>query len=556
MNRSLPLIFRALRLSLYALIVLIYLLMAGEALQNHVGLAETDTTSYLDIAHGFRLGAGLPGFVRDCLNGTYTETNQHPAYPLAIHFGAEPDPAFFVRAKVISLLFGLGSLISLLWIVRRVAGDPVALLAGALLAMNATYADLTSMVACEAMLVLAFLWTVYFLTRTTRSRTIDLATGVAMGVAYMTKGTGIFLFPVIIVYLAFLHRRHFVRSIAFVVLGFVVAASPLLVRNTIVHRNPIYNVNTHVMWLDDWESVFSPAFMNSRGRAYSPARYFREHTGDEIRARIATGLDRQTRLLRRMFSEPVLWRAGRAWLPLLALGFLTGVIVSWRRWGLPALLLVGGFFVFFTWYSVITTHARFHLPVLPFVFATAAWGFWWATRKACALAGQKQVARPVFLVATALVALLGIRAAYEQKENWDWKHSYQLPSGYAELRTWMRESFAGEQILAGPSHSYPMFYTMPVPPNNIMFPEVAAARELEDLMINRNITYAVLDREVWERREESLPQLFDWPAGDALTVREEAASRWRVEMIDPHDPPSYAVLSFHPPGEGEAHDER
>ncbi|NNE09894.1 MAG: phospholipid carrier-dependent glycosyltransferase [Gemmatimonadetes bacterium] len=556
MNLSLLPASRAILWPLYALIVMIYVLKAGEALQNHVVLAETDTTSYLRVAQQLKLTGGVPGFLRDCLNGTFKETNQHPAYPLVLHPLAEPEPAFFVRAKVISFFFGLVTLISLLWIAKRVAGDPVALLAGALLAMNASFADLTSMVACEAMLALAFLWTVFFLTRESRTRAIDLATGAALAAAYMTKGTGIFLLPVIVAHLAVFHRGQAVRSIALVVVGFAIVASPLLARNTIVYGNPVYNVNTHVMWLDDWETVFSPAFQNSRGRTYSAARYFREHTSGEVRERIATGLDRQTRLVRRMFTEPVLWRAGRAYLPLLALGFVAGVIVSWRRWGLPALLLAGGFFVFFTWYSVITTHARFHLPVVPVVFMTAAWGFWWAARRIFARAGRESLAEPVFVVAAAVVTLLGVRAAYEEKGEWDWKHSYTLPSGYPALRAWMNESFTGDRIMIGPSHTYPIFYTMAAPPKDTGFPLVEDAREIEELMIRRNIRYAVCDREIWERREASLSQLFDWPAGGVLAVREDAAPRWRVEMIDPHDPPAYAVLSFHPSGEGEAHDER
>lgn len=551
-----------LRLALYFLVVVTYLLNAGRELQNHVNLAETDTTSYLEIGQTLKLAGGIPGFWRDCLNGTYRETNQHPAYPLLLQFTAEADPAFFVRAKVISLLFGLLTVLSMLWIGHRVAGAPVAILGGTLLAMNVSFANLTSMVACEAMLALAFLWTVYFLTRPTRTRAIDIATGLACGVAYMTKGTGIFLIPVIVVTLAFAHRARAMRSIAWLLLGFVVAAFPLLARNTIVHKNPVYNINTHVMWVDEWESVFSLAFMTSRGRSFSATSYFREHTSEEVRARVATGIDYQFRLLRRMFSEPVLWRVERVYLPLLLLGFGTGVVVSWRRWGLPALLLGVGFWAFFTWYSVITTHARFWMPVLPILFTTAAWGFWWAARKVSRLVKREELVKrekladALFLTATALVALLGVRTAWLEKGDWNWEQSYEMSSGYAELRSWMNESFEGERILAGPSHSYPMFYTMDVPPKNLVYPNVTEASALEELLIERGISFAICDREIFERRKASLSQLFAWPEGASLTVREEAKPRWHVVLIDPHVPPGYAILSFHPTGEGEANDER
>jgi hypothetical protein len=103
----------------------------------------------------------------------------------------------------------------------------------------------STLVACEGLLILLSILTMTAIMKGFQDRRYWITAGFLAGVAYLTKVTALLLLPAffLAVLLKFRSRVFRIRELYLFVATFLLAASPLLISNTILHGNPIYNVN-------------------------------------------------------------------------------------------------------------------------------------------------------------------------------------------------------------------------------------------------------------------------------------------------------------------------
>ncbi len=194
--------------TLFVLILLAacYIAAGSLGIQAHKDPGEMDTPAYLSAAWQIHETGGVLKHVQNCLDGVYREATQHPAYLLLLSPFASHDVHFFVRAKTVSFIIAFLFLAVLFWVVRKLFGSPAGWMAVCLLLANATFINLSTLVACESLLVLFFILFWFFAARGFKKGKYWLWAGFFSGAAFLAKSLAILTLPVFLFSALFLSR--------------------------------------------------------------------------------------------------------------------------------------------------------------------------------------------------------------------------------------------------------------------------------------------------------------------------------------------------------------
>lgn len=230
---------------LASLILLHFTFLGFHHLNLNTNPEEYDTTAYLGESNLIRINGGIFNFVSLCLNGKYLQANQHPLYILLLSTFATRDVSFYVYAKITSFILGLLLLLVMLFLIAGRSGRWPALIASLGMALNSVFLKWSTLVACESLLILFCFLSIYMIIEGYDDNRKWIWAGIFTGLVFMTKGTGLFLIPGFIISTFAIYRLRIFRNKYFWLffISFALVASPLLIRNTIVYNNPIYNVN-------------------------------------------------------------------------------------------------------------------------------------------------------------------------------------------------------------------------------------------------------------------------------------------------------------------------
>ena len=513
-------------------------------LNRHVNLGEQDTPAYLSKSLAIREEGGLSGFIRACVTGAYPNEYRHPLYMLALAPLAERDLSFFPRAKLASLLFGLAAICATYWAARRAFGREAATIAAALLAINKQFVSLSSMVACESLMVLFFVLAWGEIPRDDGRARHSLLGGAWAGLAYMVKATGLILVWSFLV-MAFGRWRHraFVRRDMWLfVLGFVIVTWPLLVRNTVVHRNPLHNANSNVIWLDNWEQWYSPEFKENPPSAL---QYWRTHTLKQMAQRMGFGLRHEAEMFQVECLRPVGVPDAAATIftgvvLLAALAGLFGSGFSWRALLSVFLLIV--FFLAFSWHFVVVPHPRFMMPLVPVVYAySAAAVVAWLRRikRRDAAVDPERAAEAV--VVGVVTALLLWQVSFDPSIRRNPMQSYRLRPGYHEQRRHLETLPETATYLMGPAHGYDFNWHSRIRARRLEVPLVKDFKSLETFIRRERVSHIVLNPESVFRRRASLGGFF-WLRGGQGIVTKRVPEGWRIALADAEPPVDYLIF--------------
>lgn len=155
--------------------------------------------------------------------------------------------------------------------------------------------------------------------------------------------------------------------------AFLAMSAPLLIRNVRRFGNPFYNINSLLLFADEYPEI--ETYLREGTTTGEAARqFFATHTVFDLARREVSGLVWETFLLLRSLGPAPLDDSRVLFgLPLAALALLT--MLALRR---PAdgLLLIWGLlhWLVFAWYVPIAASERFLLPLLVPLLATAAVG--------------------------------------------------------------------------------------------------------------------------------------------------------------------------------------
>jgi 4-amino-4-deoxy-L-arabinose transferase-like glycosyltransferase len=348
-------------------------------------LAFEDTSSYLEGALNIAENGGPFNFLQLCVTGTFKIAEQHPAYLLALSTFASRDLTFFRNAQFFTLAVGLVVVLITFSAGRRLFGEHAAALAALLLSLNSAFLIRSSNVAVETMLMAFMLLAWYFIIQGVTDRRYWAAAGLAAGLAYMTKGTGLFLVPVFVAFTLLHLRWGALRSRHFWLFGvmFILPCLPWIIRNLVVYQTPIYEgLLSHIPWLDSWEQMSDPRsglMVNWKEHTYSwtmlptMADYMASHSIAELVERAVTGAKGEAVLLLESLSVFLFPFArtltGAALLAACAMGIARDIR---NARGMITAIYVIAVFVPFAWYHQVTGSNRFIMSLIPVILLYAA----------------------------------------------------------------------------------------------------------------------------------------------------------------------------------------
>jgi len=515
-----------------------YLARGLHYVANSTHMGAMDTRSYANEAlyvkeHGGALASPLTR-----IDGTYHEASQHPLYPTLLSFVAAREPQFFVRAKLLTLLFAFLGFLAVFLLARRRLGDLTATMLAALLLFNHDASRLASVIACEAVLIPLVFAGWYFALRGFEKRKAWLAAGVLFGLAYLTKGSGHVFFGLIILGAVVVTKARVLRD-RFFWLGaalFLVVASPLLIRNTAVYHNPFYNANSaHVVWYDSYSQAYAPPSWENPPTMLG---YLKTHSPTQISQRLMMGMAEQAVT----FTKSLSVVRGRWALPaggcLLILGLLGWASDPDRgRKIVSGVLFVGGFLAT-SWYCKVVFFApRFMFPLVPIFLCYAALSLTGICRLVAERIAPKMPRKESLCVALAAAAGMAALLLYLRPGlATEVRDSYQYAKGYAALNEWAQTNIGrDDRVCHGPDHMYLHLWDAPAKTNHypirnpIMNPDgpwhyVPVFEDSAGLLAylrEHSITYLVITRNTLKEEHATLGRLFAWDDQDGLSHRQE-----------------------------------
>jgi hypothetical protein len=231
---------------LAVLLLLNFIILGIGNVNDNTNPEDFDTTAYLGDSNLIKINGGIKNFLKLCVNGTYRQANQHPMYTLLLSSFATRDISFFVNAKIASLVVGFLLLTIMFVLISHDYGDICASIAALGMLFNTTFLKWTTAVACESLLMLFSFLSIFFILKGFEYNKNWILAGTFAGLSFMTKGTALFLIPGFFLVNLFIYKLDFLKNkyfYAFIAM-FILVSSPLILRNVIVYKNPLYNTNT------------------------------------------------------------------------------------------------------------------------------------------------------------------------------------------------------------------------------------------------------------------------------------------------------------------------
>lgn len=486
--------------ALVALACALFLALAGaEAWRN--AYPYFDDVGYLDLGNQIRALGGPLGLLRELFTGhRYVESNRHPLFLALLSLVARPERGYHRDAQLLTLALGVAALLSCWLVIRRHFGRGPAAVAVLLLACGKTFVNVASREWCEPLLVALWAQAVGAildgLARPGRLRPWLLA-GVFSGLAFLTKGTAIFL-PVCVALALLLEQRAraLVHRGAWLFGGaFLLTASPLLCRNVRLFHAPLYQYNSRLVWIDklpDFAEVFAPHAYDKLPDGF--AAWLSQTTPRAVAWRVVGGVGEVSFNVLDAFALVAPTPGGPVHVALLAAALAALVVSLGWLWRMPrgparTFLLVhcAWSYAFFVAFSASGANSRYFLPLVATTLLPA-----FAARLHAELRSEGGPRRPFVLrtavaaaaavVATALLHGPALASPPGMRDVEDWLAAHVRPGEvYAlDARTHLQASWllpGAEQLIVSAS-----WEERPVP-----------AGELLDWLRERRARYVVLD---------------------------------------------------------------
>jgi tetratricopeptide (TPR) repeat protein len=495
-----------------------------------------------------------------------TDGIRQPLYPALISLLARRDLSYFTKAKFVSLLIGIATLLAVFLLGRRLYGDGPALLSVLLLSVNSEFRWASSNVLAEILLVLIFPLAWYLTVKGFGQWRYWMAAGFCSGLAYLTKGSGQMLLAAFILSVILIYGRTILakKEILVFPLLYFVAAFVLLAYNLRVYGSPLYNYpSTHTMWFDEWEAYYS---LQSPPTALT---YLKAHTLQEIIARQWTGM----KTMVYVFADVLLSLKPSyisSWLksPLIlvpALMIVVGLtlyskekaILYWqRRKGemLFTIALVSLLYLASAWYAQVLADRRFLLPLVPIIYLFVG-GFLWELGKGLlAQFGLMGDAR-LTLVGYAAFCVLSLPLLGSDLIAFQFEDPFRSDRlnnvDRTEVMSWLeREVEAGTVIAYEPGHTLPTWmyadrYDF------ISVPYKAPWQTVESYLEERGARYIIFNRELLARRKPLFGH-FLYRKGSMRIAVLALPSNWDLALAYGGLPCQYCIFRLNWPEPGEA----
>lgn len=478
--------------------------------------ATDDEVAYLELAAEAHALGGPLGLFRALLRGDFEETARGPFYIGLLSSFVTRSLEGFDRARAFNFWLGLTMLALLTALIGHAYGWPAGLFVGLAMAANPSYLSHVALATAEVLFVPLVGITVITLTHGLGERArwpaAWLVAGCALiGVSYLTKNNGLFLLPALLAALAVdrwgqrpLGRARWRwRHLALGLGALLLICAPLLIRNWRLFGSPLFNRNTPLLWLSDYESSRSQEF---RTYGATLAEYLREHTLADMVARLSDGTRRQLGLVAQMLGAPLgSDLIGYGVLALALLGFLfVGSRAQRALYGLSFL----GFLIFFAWMTPVWFSPHYMMPIVPIAFLsawlTAATAWRWG-RTHTLLAHERQ-APALWRSSSATLILAAGAIIFAGSLLWSAVHLRLPPARekpeVATLRAWIADHIApDESYILGPERDFRYQWYADLPGLRRSVPAMNSFAELQAYMDERDVDWLLVTPRQYARRQ-------------------------------------------------------
>lgn len=523
------------------LLCVVFLIQGIIQINHNTNPNDMDTHLYLADSIHIKDNGGIFNFLNFCMSGNYREADRHPVYLLYLSVLASRGLSFFPIAKLMTLLTGLVLVISVYLIAQKHFGEITGIIAVLLLIFNKQIVYLSSMVVSTIPYSIFVILSWHYITSGFKHNRLWITAGIFVGLAYMTKGSGLFVIFAFIITLFVVYKWRFVlnRFVWTFVICFLFISSPLIVRNIKVYHSPFYNYNSKLLWFDEFEMIMNPEYYQ---RTHTLLTYIKTHTVKQIWNRLIQGMIRDGNLWIKTMTPRSLN------LNLAGLGIL--IIALWgiasdpeRTRSIFSLGLILIFYIFFAWW--FKSQPRYFIVVFPILYIYAGY-------RITSLIPEIFKISPItafrynwiflFSVTTFLVVTSILLLSLNPISNP--LYSVKLSPGFLKLADWFERNVLIDEIyILGPTHSY-VFWYLPhyTDRTNLReFPYYQSIEKVIEYVIKENITYIVLDREVYHRRVEVLAHFIsDTPEKGLEIIR--PIPGWVPVFQDPSSTTNYIVF--------------
>jgi len=525
--------------------------LAGIALAKGNGrnaAPEGDEISYLEAAFAAKERYGVAGFPLALYAGKWSEANRHPLYIWAIMPFAPKSVQFFAYARLLSTLFAAAAAVVAFLVFRSLFGAAASILMLFLYALNPNFVEVASQVACEGLLAALVTASFYFTVRGFENGKLLAAGGAFAGLAYLAKLNGLFLPAAFFIAAIAVWRLGAFRKKEFYLYfaAFVVAASPLLVRNAVRFHNPLSDSKAGLLWVDSREQTQSMRYIEGKTGLRS---FLSEKKPLEMGLDILEGgeqaIETAGLTVSPLKNAQYVASAGSA--PFRAgmyLGFamllLAGAAVLFdanpaRRAFVVSLAAVAGCSM--VWFAKISVAPRFVLPFAPIILGYLS-----------AIIVSAWAARPYQVVILASATALGF---------WGVAHGAGVLSPFAmkgptedtkSLAAWLDGKLEPSDVyLVGPDDSlrFGWWRTVKGRPQS-----VPATKDIQSLVAaSRKLgaRYVVISRTLYENRFLQMSGTFVVEDEGLKPVRR--IKGWKPVYRDPFEPVRYIVFEVEKEGE-------
>ncbi|HEY65898.1 MAG TPA: glycosyltransferase family 39 protein [Caldilineae bacterium] len=473
--------------------------------------ATDDEIAYLNGGIEIRERWGGPvGLLRGLLDGTFTRAERGPLYMALLSTFAERSLAMFDRARALDFWLGLAGLTFIFLAAWRWYGLILGIALGLVLATNPHYLNSVAVVGAEVIFIPLVALTLLVLARGMR-HPAWLPIGFALvGLSFLAKSNGFFLIVPALLAWAVARGRRFWReqTLWLALAAFLLIASPLMIRNLRMTGNPLYNANTRLMWIDQYETSRTEAF---RQHGASMIDYLRTHSVADMARRLIDGTRKQLTLQAQMLGGPVRSQAvGYVLLALAIIGYLAVGPVSERvLFGLA----FAEFILFFGWMTRVWFLPHYTLPVVPTTYLVAfraigeaahrLRGYLHVTwRLSSGWRGHPATLRLWALFALGLAGMWVIAAI-----RLDIPPAREAPE-VAALREWLVTHLTPEdRYILGPEREFRMEWYADLPGQRYSVPAMSSLEELLAYMDEHRIDWLIVTPRQYARR---LAVFQDW----------------------------------------------
>jgi len=457
--------------------------------------AKNDEPDYLEGALLIRDYGGPAKFISYLVSGTYAEARKHPLYMFMLSFFAKPDLSFFVEAKFFNFVLGGVLLVTSFFVMKGMFNTLAAVYFSLILSLNEFILTETSFVVPDNLMILLILLSAFFyysgFKEESRKQLKYWVLGsVFCGLAYLTKPNGIFILgafglsSLVLYRKSILHLKNFYVALA----TFLLLVSPLLVRNVVLYRNPFYNNNATLLWIDNRQERRAPNFLEN------PPTFIEYFSHQSAVLELETFAVDSVKILSN-FSMLVLfgeWRWRYSFLLILAALLAIALDKDKKR-----SIFLGIFFVFsylfFSYNFKVSPHYR---HVMPIIFIPVGFISLSVRRGLGRIRNGGSLLYMCLVVSIALAGLaLGFSKMYsEDRLNMHvFEGQVDLPAPYTITRQWLLDNVKPQdKFVIGLDDNYMFFWYTKTRGERIVQPYFLSMDDFQSYVKSGKVNYVVL----------------------------------------------------------------